>query len=141
MGLYGSLVIQADGSLTYTPDEAAQALALENALFVDDEVFTVFVSDGTTVSEAALVVEIRNPPPKLESTPLHYVTGLDDVNIVVQFSDLDAFTVQASSRESLDGLPLGLTATLTSDGQVYSGANLSTATISGQVLQLSLIHI
>ncbi|MEK9877419.1 MAG: VCBS domain-containing protein, partial [Betaproteobacteria bacterium] len=135
VGRYGSLLIQADGAFTYTPDEAAQSLALENALFVDDEVFTVSVSDGTTVSQASLVIEIRNPPPKLETAPLSYVTVSDDANIVIQFSDLDAFTIQAADREAAEGLPIGLTATLTADGQIYSGSNLSTATISGQTLQ------
>ena len=129
-GRYGTLTISADGALQYVADPTAQALALENALFVDDEVFSVSVSDGSETVQAELIIEIRNPPPQLVSTPLQYLTVSGDLNLSVTFEDLDAFTVQVVDRQTLGGLPNGLTSTLTTDGQTFVGTNLSSATIT-----------
>ncbi len=130
VGRYGTLTVSAEGALEYLPDQLAQAAALENALFVNDEIFTVSVSDGSETAQAELVIEIRNPPPQLISTPLSYVTVSDDLNLSVKFQDFDAFSVQVIERQIREGLPSGLTATLTSDGQTFVGSNLSSATIT-----------
>ncbi len=61
VGRYGTLTVSAEGALEYLPDQLAQAAALENALFVNDEIFTVSVSDGSETAQAELVIEIRNP--------------------------------------------------------------------------------
>ena len=130
LGRYGTLRVSAEGGLEYLPDQLAQAAALENALFVNDEIFTVSVSDGSETVQAELVIEIRNPPPQLISIPLNYITVSGDLNLSVKFQDFDAFSVQVIERQILGGLPSGLTATLTADGQTFLGSDLSSATIT-----------
>lgn len=50
-GLYGTLVLHADGSYSYTPDGIAKSVG-------QSEVFTYTISDGSSSAEATLTIEI-----------------------------------------------------------------------------------
>ncbi len=110
---HGSVVINPDGTITYTP----------NANFNGTDTITYTVSDGqggTSIATVTVSVAAANDAPVLE-TPLPGQTNLDadpvSVPTAANFSDLDGDTLTFSAT----GLPAGLT------------INTTTGVISGTI--------
>ena len=85
-GTYGTLVVGADGSYTYTANTAA-AEALDASDTVTDS-FTYTVSDGTATDTATLVITVtgvNDAPTATDNT----VTTLEDTNHVFSTSDFN----------------------------------------------------
>ena len=92
-GTYGTLVIGADGSYTYTADQDA-ADALDNGDTVTD-VFTYTVSDGTNSTTATITITVTG----INDTPV----AQDDVGVIAEDSTLTvANSANANVTDSYD---------------------------------------
>ena len=92
-GTYGTLVIGADGSYTYTADQDA-ADALDNGDTVTD-VFTYTVSDGTNTTTATITITVTG----INDTPV----AQDDVGVIAEDSTLTvANSANANVTDSYD---------------------------------------
>ena len=103
VGTYGTLVLAADGSYTYTPGAAAQGLDTGETA---QDVFTYSASDGTASDSATLTVTVTglNDPPVAnddtnstdENTP---VSG----NVLANDTDVDGETLTVTNAATFIG--------------------------------------
>ncbi|MGZ8327784.1 MAG: Ig-like domain-containing protein, partial [Allosphingosinicella sp.] len=105
-GVYGTLVLNANGTYTYTPNAAAQALALGQTV---QDVFTYTVSDGSLSDTGTLTITIagRNDAPV--ANPDVAATGENasvSINVLANDTDIDngaVLTVTAASAPAGQG--------------------------------------
>ncbi|MGZ8295767.1 MAG: beta strand repeat-containing protein [Allosphingosinicella sp.] len=105
-GVYGTLVLNANGTYTYTPNAAAQALALAQTV---QDVFTYTVSDGSLSDTGTLTITIagRNDAPV--ANPDVAATGENasvSINVLANDTDIDngaVLTVTAASAPAGQG--------------------------------------
>jgi VCBS repeat-containing protein len=105
-GAYGTLVLNANGSYTYTPHASAQALAAGQNV---QDVFTYTVSDGSLSSTGTLTINLagRNDAPVANSdTASGHENQVLAVNVLANDSDVDngaVLTVVSASTPSGKG--------------------------------------
>jgi CshA-type fibril repeat protein len=116
----GQVVVNGDGTMTYTPD----------ADYNGPDIITYTISDGnggTAVATVAVTVTPGNDAPGTVGLPDRFDTNSDPVNvgIAIAFDDLDGDTLTFTST----GLPPGLT--LDPNTGVISGTTASNASAGG----------
>ncbi|MCK0129260.1 Ig-like domain-containing protein [Erythrobacter sp. F6033] len=108
----GSVVINADGTITYTP----------NADYSGPEVITYTISDGeggtSTATVNLFVTEQNDPPVAVDDTASTDGTTPVNVNVLANDSDPDGGTLSVTSATSPDG-----TVTINPDGSINFVAN------------------
>lgn len=116
----GVVVINGDGTLTYTPD----------ANFSGPDLITYTISDGnggTSIATVALTITPGNDVPTTVGLPDRFDTNSDPVNVSIDgaFDDIDGDTLTYTAT----GLPAGLT--LDPNTGVISGTTASNGSIGG----------
>jgi hypothetical protein len=116
----GAVVINGDGTLTYTPDRD----------FSGPDIITYTISDGnggTSTATVTLTVTPGNDAPTTVGLPDRFDTNSDPVNVTIVggFDDLDGDTLNYTST----GLPAGLT--LNPATGVISGTTASNGSVGG----------
>ena len=102
-GSYGTLMVQADGSYSYSADSGSQDAALEDASSIED-VFTVQVSDGTETVEAELRFNIDNAAPVAVNGALsHQVVTTGSSGLLINYADFDELTITLTQTDALPG--------------------------------------
>ncbi|HEY5720982.1 MAG TPA: Ig-like domain-containing protein [Allosphingosinicella sp.] len=105
-GVYGTLVLNADGSYTYTPHASSQSLAQGQVV---QDVFTYTVSDGSLSDTGTLTVNVSGNNDAPVANPDAASTGENSivvVNVIANDTDVDngaTLTVIAASAPSGQG--------------------------------------
>ena len=101
LGSYGTLMVQTDGSYSYSADSPSQDSALEDSGLIED-VFTVQVSDGTVTVEAELRFNIDNAAPVAVNGALtHQVVTTGSSGLLVNYADFDDLTITLTQGDAL----------------------------------------
>lgn len=114
-GLYGTLVLNADGSYTYTLDPASPALRALGAGQTASEIFAYGLTDGTRFATSQLVITVTgtNDGPVVTSAPVNLV--LDEANAplsasgAIVFSDADAGDMPTAAYDPATGAAISAT--------------------------------
>jgi T1SS-143 domain-containing protein len=147
-GTYGSLLIRADGSYTYTPGAAAQALNTGASV---QDVFSYQLSDGslTAVANLSITVTGANDAPVVGTATVSVseeglAGGIADTTGTTDTTDLTT-AGSVISVADVDGDPLSVTLTapttaLTSNGVAITWTGSGTQTLIGSAGSLEIVR-
>jgi VCBS repeat-containing protein len=133
VGAYGTLVIAADGSYTYTPGAGAQALDVGESA---QDVFTYTASDGTASDTADLTVTVtglNDAPVANDDTNATDENSPVSGNVLANDTDVDVETLTVTNPGTFVGF-YG-TLVLAADGSyTYTPGGAAQALTNGQVV-------
>ena len=119
-GTYGTLILAADGSYTYTPNAAAQALDTGDSV---QDVFTYAASDGTASDSATLTVTINGANDGPQTVWYIDNSAVGSTNVGTQANPFTSIASFNAAQGAADGPQDGATVYLLQGTGTYAEAD------------------
>ncbi|HEX8513225.1 MAG TPA: Ig-like domain-containing protein [Allosphingosinicella sp.] len=119
-GTYGTLTLAADGSYTYTPNAAAQALNAGDSV---EDVFTYTASDGTDSDSATLTVTVNGADEGPQTVWYIDNSAVGSTNVGTQANPFTSIAAFNAAQGGVDGPQEGATVYLLQGTGTYAEAD------------------